>query len=215
MDKKIISLSGIDGCGKSTQIAIITNKWISQGVKFKIIWARPGSTPGLLMVKKLYRTLFKSAPKVGRSQERTRMLKSSHIGKLWLFLSMMEIVIIYGIITRFYAFMNYKVICDRNFGDALIDYEVMLGKQYYDTKFGQFMRNICSSDISVLFDITIEESERRCAVKYEPYPDLPEEKKIRYDLYSKYKKTHASVIIDGGLPKNEITRTLMSYIHEN
>lgn len=215
MNKRVVSFSGIDGCGKSTQIEIISSKWISQGVKVKIIWARPGSTPCLLLAKKIYRTVFRSAPKVGRSQERTRMLKSSYMGKLWLYLSMMEIVVIYAIITRLYAFLNYRVLCDRNFADSLIDYEVMLGKRYYDTKFGRIMRNICSADVSVLFDITIAESEKRCADKYEPYPDLPEEKKHRHNLYQKYKSTYSDITIDGELPKQEIADILMAQVHEN
>lgn len=215
MNKNVISFSGIDGCGKSTQIEIITNKWNSKGVKYKIIWARPGSTPGLILAKKIYRTVFRSAPKVGRSEKRTRMLKASNIGKLWLYLSMLEIVFIYAIITRLYAFMRYRVLCDRNFADSLIDYEVMLGAQFYDTKFGRTMRSICAADLSVLFDISIEESDRRCVEKYEPYPDLPEEKKLRYNLYQKYKSTHAHVIIDGSLSKTNITDILMACIHEN
>jgi len=215
MKNKVISFSGIDGCGKSSQIEIITDRWDTKRVKYKVIWARPGSTPGLLLAKKIYRTVFRSAPKVGRSEKRTNMLKSSNIGKLWLYLSMMEIVFIYAIITRLYAFMNYRVLCDRNFADALIDYEVMLEDQFYDTKFGRTMRSICSADLSVLFDISIEESDRRCIEKYEPYPDLPEEKKLRYNLYQKYKLTHAHFIIDGELSKNNITDILMARIHEN
>lgn len=215
MNNKVISFSGIDGCGKSTQIEIITDRWNTQRVKYKIIWARPGSTPGLLLAKKMYRTVLRSAPKVGRSEKRTKMLKSSNIGKLWLYLSMMEIVFIYAIITRLYALMNYRVLCDRNFADSLIDYEVMLGVQFYDTKFGRIMRSICSPDLSVLFDISIEESDRRCTEKYEPYPDLPEEKKLRYHLYQKYRSTHAHIIINGELPKAEITNILIARIHEN
>ena len=184
-------------------------------MKFKVIWARPGSTPGLLFAKQIYRAIFRSAPKVGRSQLRTRMLKSSKIGKLWLYLSMMEIVIIYAFMTRIYALLGYRVLCDRSFSDSLIDYEVMLGRNFYDTNLGRVTRAICSAGISVLFDITLEVSAKRCSEKYEPYPDLPEEKKLRYHLYQKYRSTLARVIINGELPKAEITKTLMARIHEN
>ena len=58
MTAKIVAFSGIDGCGKSTQIELLVKLYESRGEKYKMIWSRPGSTPFILVLKALSRFFF-------------------------------------------------------------------------------------------------------------------------------------------------------------
>ena len=51
MKKNKVVFSGIDGCGKSTQINLLVSHFQAQNVKHKVIWVRPGSTPFILFIK--------------------------------------------------------------------------------------------------------------------------------------------------------------------
>ena len=49
--KKIISISGIDGAGKSTQIGFIKKKLLRENKKVFIFWSRIGYTSGFQFIK--------------------------------------------------------------------------------------------------------------------------------------------------------------------
>ena len=51
----MISISGIDCCGKSTQIELLCEELKSKGQKCEVIWSRGGYTPGIQVVKGIFR----------------------------------------------------------------------------------------------------------------------------------------------------------------
>lgn len=51
----MISISGIDCCGKSTQIELLCEELKSKGQKCEVIWSRGGYTPGIQAVKRFFR----------------------------------------------------------------------------------------------------------------------------------------------------------------
>ena len=76
MNNKLISLSGIDGSGKSTQLKLIQNYFKDRNQKFIKLWTRGGNTPGIDMLKNVARKIAgKKLPKSGRSVKRDQMLK--------------------------------------------------------------------------------------------------------------------------------------------
>ena len=197
MNRNIVVFSGIDGCGKSTQIERLTNYFDLNNTKYKILWVRPGSTPIFLFIKSVARILFKSLPKGGRSDKREALLKQSKIGKIWFYLSFIELLYIFKIKPPILTLFGYKLIFDRYILDSIIDYEIMLDKSLFSTRFVQYLLRSNKNIIKIYLDIPIKDSIYRCERKWEPFPDTEQEKVVRFKLYNDYMDSLDYVEING------------------
>lgn len=193
---KIIVFSGIDGCGKSTQIRELAAYLKKIDRKHIVIWARPGSTPILMKLKKIARSLLFFLPSEGRSEERDKLLKRK-IGRLWFYLSLVELIYIYRIKSVLLALLGYIVICDRHLLDSFIDFKIM-GLINSDEKYiNIFLSSLLIKADKFFFEISVDESVRRCEMKWEPYPDTIEEKIKRMEYYRHYLPMSDYIILNG------------------
>ena len=212
MSIKVIALSGIDGCGKSTQIELLEQYFITENIRYKVIWARPGSTSFVLLMKAIARFFFRSLPKPGRSEEREGLMKNSSMGRLWFYLTFLELIYIYKIKARIITMFNYKVIFDRHTLDSVIDYQILLERNL----FGKWVvTRFLGSDkncIKICLDISLDESFKRCNNKWEPFPDTKEEKVIRDSIYREYLPLHGYITLDGTRNGQDLHKNIISLI---
>jgi len=182
----IITFSGLDGAGKSTQIDCLQQRLLSKGYHVKLVWARGGYTPGFEYIKRLLRRLMgKKLMPSGQSKERTKKFERPIIQKLWLAIAILDLIFLWGFYVRLSSTRKTTVICDRFLDDTLLD----------------FRRNFPSSNVeqsilwkvltaivpdpehSFLFWVPVETSMQRSIEKGEPFPDSKETLEWRLSAY--------------------------------
>jgi len=218
----IISFSGLDGCGKSTLIKLISDKILrSEGLNdIEVIWTRIGYTPFMIFIKNLARGMFANKlPKAGRSKQRTNAFKKPIVQQVWITLALLELIWIFTFKLRFRS-IGKTVLLDRQIDDSIIDLQVSFGNNIIKSRKYSFLIMILKT-LSVRIhkvgiNIDIETSYYRCSIKHEPFPDLPEEKTIRYALYQEaFSKNVFDIVLDGSQPSQLSARKILSSLSDN
>jgi thymidylate kinase len=208
----VVVFSGIDGCGKSTQIELLADHFESHNIKYKKLWVRPGSTPFMLFIKSIARLFVRTLPKPGRSDQREKLLKRSRVGNLWFYLTFLDLIWIYQVKTPILVLLGYKVIYDRHIFDSIIDYQVMLERNLFDNKLVKRLLLTTSKTVKIYLEIPIELSIDRCSNKWEPYPDTEHEKIIRHAIYNEHISGFDYFQFDGTRQPGSIHKSILQLI---
>lgn len=180
----MISFSGIDCCGKSTQIDLLCKDLEKQGKKYQVIWSRGGYTPGIERVKKLLRG-GSSASKEEKISYSEQVNSNSKKRKLLFVASLMDLWFYYSVSLRLKEWFGTTVICDRYVWDTYIDFKIKYPD--YDFERGFWWRltlkTMLKPKASFCMFIPAEESMRRSSLKEEPFPESVEARRERIDWY--------------------------------
>jgi len=217
---KLIVFSGIDGAGKSTQIERLETTLRERKLDYKYLWSRGGYTPGFNLLKKLTRKLTgkKILPPGGESEQRGKALSRPLIRKIWITLSIFDLLWVYCLQIRKWIYQGKHVICDRFLLDTLIDFNLNFPQEKVQNWWSWKLLNRLSPtpDRAFLLLVPVSESIRRSNIKNEPFRESTKILTNRLSLYetlydkSLYKK------LDGLKPpeviENEILTILKSTV---
>jgi thymidylate kinase len=191
----MISFSGIDGAGKSTQIELVKDHFDKQGIKYIMIWGRGGWTPGLELIKNIVRT-DKKLDKDGRENYRISVHANPRKKKLLLIGAILDLYFYFGIYYRYLNIRGIEVICDRYIWDTYIDFKVNYSMFNFEKWiiWKMLLVFIPYPSKSIILVISTEESTQRCKSKIDDYTESEEIRKYKIDLYydmiNKKKWTH-------------------------
>ncbi len=197
---KVIAFSGLDGAGKSTQIAQLTSYLEQQGQTVVYLWVRGGYTPLFNLAKKLLRQLTgkRVIPTSGKSDKRTQTLQTPWKRNLWLIIAIVDMMLVYGIAVRWWGLLGRTVIYDRFLDDTKIDFDLNFAGSNVETwLLWRILRRVAvKPDNAFMLLIPVEESQRRSKLKNEPFPDSAEVLTKRLETYEQIGRAGAWTVID-------------------
>ena len=199
----LITFGGLDGAGKSTQIALLTDYIVKRGRTPVYIWSRGGYTAALQGLKTLSRRfLHKRLPPAGDNPQRSQALSKWWVRRLWLSLALLDLLWVYGVCIRWHRFRGRTVLCDRYLWDTAIDFRLNFPQQKLDDYWlWRLLGRISPKpDAAFLMLLAVEESVRRSAMKGEPFPDPPEVLRQRLAFYQDLIPRVPFHVLDGSQP---------------
>ncbi|HZK14320.1 MAG TPA: hypothetical protein VFC55_07360 [Desulfobaccales bacterium] len=199
----LITFSGLDGAGKSTQIALLTDYLVKSGRNPVCIWTRGGYTSVLQGLKTLSRRfLHRKLPPSGNSPQRSQAFSKWWVRRLWLSLALLDLLWVYGVQIRWHRYRGRLVLCDRYLWDTAIDFRLNFPQEKLDHYWlWRLLGRISPQpDASFLMLLTVEESVRRSEIKGEPFPDSPEVLRQRLAYYQDLIHRVPFHVLDGSQP---------------
>lgn len=179
----MISFSGVDCCGKSTQIQKLCEDLEKHYVKYEVVWSRGGYTPGIEFVKKMIRR-GKTENKERRAEESAKVQSNSKMRKLLFVASLIDLWRFYTISLRLKG-IGKVIICDRYIWDTYIDFKMKYPEYDFENDFWWklTLKTMVKPSPSFCLFIPAETSMYRSTLKDEPFPESVEVRQERIDWY--------------------------------
>ncbi|NBK98440.1 MAG: hypothetical protein EOM50_10530 [Erysipelotrichia bacterium] len=211
----MITFSGLDCAGKSTQIELIKKYLDSKSVKSRVIWSRGGYTSWVEGIKNLVRK-DKNFTQREKTEFRREISQNSKKMKLLLLASIWDLVRYYGIVFRLIEASGLLILCDRYIWDTYIDFKIKYPQFDFERwlSWRILMKLIKKPDFSIIFFIPIDVSMQRSIEKNDPHSETKYLRMKRLKLYEiEISKNRWSNVIDGQLPIEVVTEKVKGIIN--
>lgn len=205
----IVTISGIDCSGKSTQLECLQSRLAEHGVEATPFWFRPGYSDELdalrASVRKFRPQLLPRAEGT-QAQARERAFEKPHVRASWLIMAIADICLQYGLKLRAKRMAGKTVLCDRYLFDARLDLELRFPEMRLtiERTFRWVERFMPRPDHAFLLMLPYDEMNARMATKDEPFPDPESTRKARYDRYLVGGANAGMVVLDADRDRDAV-----------
>lgn len=208
----IVTFSGVDCSGKSTQIELLRAELAKQGRKPVVFWLRPGYSKELDFLRAAVRRLRPGVlPTTEAPRQREQAFARSGVKSTWLAMALIDSIYQYAIKVRTLSLTGHTVICDRYLDDGLLDLRLRFPELAPDDlRLTRLLNSVAPEpDCRFLIDLPQKECRRRQREKNEPFPDPPHIADQRYAHYRKLAATGRYIVLDGAADQLQIHRRIM------
>lgn len=206
----LITLSGVDCCGKSTQLELLRQHFVSCGQSCATLWYRPGYSKELQALKSVVRPIFRRrASKAALGAP----LPLAAPPALWIFTAGLDAIVQWGLKLRFLLARYDVVLCDRYIEDAQLDLafkfpDAFLGESLFKAVARTFPRPTRAFFLRIPLDVAI----KRAAAKHEPFPDDDKTRKLRHRAYEFFADDPSIITIDATASIDAIHRQIVAFL---
>lgn len=205
---RLVVFSGLDGAGKSTQIQLLHNYCVENGLRTEYLWSRGGYSRGMEIIKQALRRLIpgKRMPSSGDHAARANAFARPGLRKLWLLAAILDLHRVYGVIFRLWLRQGKVVIADRYLVDTQIDFRLNFPVERVEKwRSWRFLERLAPKpDLAFMLLVPVAVSLRRSDEKKEPYRDSPEALSQRLEFYQQAADQTPWIVLDGLRPVDEL-----------
>jgi thymidylate kinase len=211
---RIVSFSGVDCSGKSTQISALMDRMRVRGEKPFYLWLRVGYTPMFCALKAAARRLLgRQRLPSGLTPERQRFMSSKWKRSFWFYAAFADMAFQTAVVIRVLRLLGYRVLCDRYIEESEIDLTMNFGGYAAQLRTWKIVKAIgVRPDVRIFLDLPFEESLRRSILKNEPFPDSREKRRLRADFYESLKLQTDYCVVDARESVSEISAVIDSLL---
>lgn len=213
----IITLSGVDCAGKTTQLDALEAALTERGHRVKRLWFRPGYSPLLDTLRTGVRKLRPSAlPSNKNPEARKQAFAKPGVSRTWVTMGAVDTLISLGGHVRWLSARGYTVLCDRYVEDAIVDLALVFPDLVsLDGRLRRALVKACPEpDVAILLTLSREVAIARAHAKNEPFADPPERRAERYDIYMGMADNGRFTVVDAEQPIEAVTRTILDTLQE-
>jgi len=207
----LITFSGLDGAGKSTQIDLLMDRLRAGGHDPVYLWTRGGYTALFERLKSLLRRLpGRAMPPAGPNPARAQAFRKGWVRRAWLVLALLELIWVYGLQIRWWQVRGRDVVCDRYLWDTLIDFRLNYSEERVESWWLWFIlaRVAPQPDVAFLMLVPVEESVQRSDLKGEPFRDPPAVLAERLVQYQTMAQGSRWTVLNGQCSKIELAEVI-------
>lgn len=211
----IVSFSGIDSAGKTTQIKLVEEYCTAHNISYRKIWAKARGTPGIILLK----SLIRRDKKLNFEQQlvyREKIYESRYKQRLLLIASLLDLLWYFGIYYRILGTKYRLLILDRYLWDTYVEVKCEFDKVDFEKwALWRMLAKISPiPSISILYTIPAEESIKRDIEKNDLTVDSIDQKKEKIKFYEQLvERGKWSDVIDGMHTIEEVHRRTMAAIN--
>lgn len=210
----IVSFSGIDSAGKTTQIEMLLRYCDENNIRAKRLWGKARGTPGVEFLKSLVRRDRKMS-KEEKQEYRAEFFQNMKKKRFLLIMSLLDLLWYFGIYYRIESLFHKVTILDRYVWDTYIEVSTeFTGIHFKNWLLWKMVVWLSPKPRhSFLFVIPAEESLRRDIQKNDLTVDALELKQAKIDLYMQLKDeekwTH---VMDGMKSREELHQSVLKLL---
>lgn len=217
MRGRLITISGPDGVGKSTQARLLVERLLREGRPARAFWFRPGYSHELDAARAFVRRFSRRAlPTADQGEARARAFRKPGVSGAWLTMALADTALQLGVKLRSWMARGEAVVCDRYLLDASLDLELRFPAHRERLRTAwRTLDTLCPRpDGAYVLQASPAEVEERLTSKHEPFPDDADTRVARREAYDAMVRAGQATPIDAAGPASQVHERLWLSVRE-